>query len=66
MHTYVLLAAGRRCAIIWRPGAHGARQTAHYWLTPASLRRIGRIVANGQLVRIYAGQHTFLLQGGAS
>lgn len=62
MHTYVLLASGRRCAIIWRPG----RQTSHYWLTPASLQRIQRIVANGHLVRIYAGQHTFLLQGGAA
>jgi len=66
MHTYVLLAAGRRCAIIWRPGAHGVRQTAHYWLTPASLQRIQRIAANGHLVRVYHGQHTFLLQGGVA
>ena len=59
MHTYVLIASGRRCAIIWRPG----RQTAHYWLTPASWRRIARVTAHGQLVRVYQDERTYLLQG---
>ena len=61
MQTYVLITSGRRWAIIWRPG----RPTSHYWLTTASLQRIQRCTAQGQLVRLYYGQATYLLQGGA-